>query len=385
MRLSNILILILIFTSSCIELFVPETSEYEDVLFIEALVTNDPSLTPRVVISKTLPITTQNAEQINRSLAKISGASVTILCDDGNSYDFIEIENGIYEPANPLFTGEYDKSYKISVSYDSHTFQSDYELLRISPPIDSLTSDIVQENESEIGDNYYGLRFFASTHDVNTEESYYRWLLDATYSYDVPYSSTHKWLEEEIVRFENYDLKRCYKDKNIMGIYVSSTEGLAENKVIEAPLNFESQYGDELSSIYCLHARQLRISESAYKFWDELNRLLYESGGLYETQPFRLTGNIKCISDDNKSVIGIFEVAGVSEAREYFFRPQEIDIYSMHCQLDTVGTDALPWNRLREGAFLYEEKVDLFFTSDTKCFDCTARGGTTEVPAFWAY
>jgi hypothetical protein len=387
MRLSKILILILIFASSCVELFVPETSEYEDVLFIEALVTNDSLVPPHVLISKTLPITIRNSEHINRTLSKISGASVTILCDDGNSYDFIETDYGIYAPADPLFTGENDKSYKLAVSYNGQTFESDYELLRISPPIDSLTSDLVQAQETDIDDNVYGLRFFASTHDDNSEESYYRWLLNATYSYSVPHNSTHKWLEGEIVNFDNYDLIKCYKDKNISGLYVSTTEGLAENKVIEAPLNFESQYGDELSQIYSLHAKQLRISEPAYKFWFELNKLIYETGGLYETQPFRLSGNIECVTDQKLSVIGIFEVAGVSEAREYFFRPPEINIYTVPCQLWMVGTEALPWDRLWEGAFLIlQGPPDYYVTSyDNRCFDCTLRGGTTEVPPFWEY
>jgi len=385
MRLSNILILILIFASSCIDLFVPETSEYEDVLFIEALVTNDPTVPPQVLISRTLPITIRNSSNINRSLAKISNASVTILCNDGNSYDFIETETGRYSPADPLFIGENDKSYKLSVSYNGQTYESAYELLRISPPIDSLTSDIVQSKETDIGENIYGLRFFASTHDDNSEESYYRWLLDATYSYTVPFNSTHKWLDGTTVRFDNYNLIRCYKDKNILGVYIASTEGLAENKVVDAPLNFESQYGDELSIVYSLHANQLRISEPAYMFWRDLNKLIYETGGLYETQPFKLSGNIECVTDQNQSVIGIFEVAGVSQAREYFFKPPEINIYTMQCQYDTVGTDALPWDRLREGVFLFEVQPDLFFTSNAECFDCTRRGGTTEIPPFWSY
>ncbi len=385
MRLSNILILVLIFASSCIELFVPETSEYEDVLFIEALVTNDPSLTPHVLISRTLPVTIRNSESINRILSKISGASVTILCDDGNSYDFIETSIGRYVPSDPLFTGENGKSYKLSVSYNSQTFESTYEMLRLSPSIDSLTADIVQEKESDIGDLISGLRFFASTHDDDSEESYYRWLLDATYSYSVPYLSTHIWVEGETVIFENNDLLRCYKDKNILGLYVSSTVGLAENKIIEAPLNFESQYGDELSQLYSLHARQLRISEDAYKFWQDLNKLIYEVGGLYETQPFRLTGNIECVTDQKLSVIGIFEVAGVSEMREYFFRPPNLHVFPMTCVLDTVGTETFPWSNLREGAYLIEEDPGMFFTSDIRCFDCTTRGGTTEVPPFWEY
>jgi hypothetical protein len=385
MRLNSILILIIIFTSSCIELFIPETVEYEDVLFIEALITDDPTIPPHVLISKTLPLATEDSEALPRSSVLISGASVKMLCDDGSSYDFVESERGRYLPTDPLFVGEIDKSYRVSILYNNQTFESGYELLQLSPPIDSLTSEIVHIKASDDGELIYGMRFFASTHDNDDKDSYYRWLLDATYSYNVPFSSTHRYVDGEIVIYENNDLLECYMNKKILGLYTSSTQGLEENTIIEAPLHFESQFGDELSNIYSLHAKQLRISEPAYKFWNELNRLIYEAGGLYETQPFRLSGNIECVSDENINVIGIFEAAGVSEMREYFFRPQGINIFDFKCELDTIGTEALPWEIVLNGSFLLEDEPGLYFTSDIRCFDCTTRGGTTEVPPFWEY
>ncbi len=201
----------------------------------------------------------------------------------------------------------------------------------------------------------------------------------------VSFNSTYLWGHGELAIFDNVDLLKCYKNKYINGIYVSTSDGLAENRIIEAPLNFESQYGDELSEIYSLNAKQLRISESAYKFWDEVGKLIYETGGLYETQPFRLTGNISCVSDEDIGVIGIFEVAGVSEMRDYFFRPYEINIFDFYCVLDTIGVKSLPWEMVRNHSFVYEDDNGLFFTSFDECFDCTERGGSTVIPPFWEY
>ncbi len=98
----------------------PETSEYDDVLFIEAQLTDDPTIIPYVIISKTLPVTTQDSEPVPRSSAMISGASVIIQCDDGNDYSFSETDPGRYTPVDPLFIGQVGVSYKLSVLYDDN-------------------------------------------------------------------------------------------------------------------------------------------------------------------------------------------------------------------------------------------------------------------------
>lgn len=382
MRLSNILLIILAFVSACTESFIPETSEYDDVLFIEAQVTNDPTTIPHVLISKSLPVATQETDPPPRSSAMVSGASVTIHCDDGNEYIFSENEPGRYIPLDPLFIGEPGKSYSLTVVYDNQTYESSNEILRTSPPVDSLSREAVREKISDTGEAVYGLRFFAHTHDEYAEPSYYRWDLDATFRYIIPLFSTHRWINKKVVFSENTDVMVCFSDKFIDGIFVSSTEGLERN-VVNAPLHFESQYGDKLSDTYSLHAKQLKISERTYKFWDDLSKLIYETGGLYETQPFRLEGNISCTSNPDINIIGIFEVAGVAERRDFFFMPKEFEILRLRCEYIRVGSEDLPWDQLKEGAFLLEEMPGEFWSERPTCFDCQERGGTVIKPPFW--
>lgn len=385
MRLSNILLIILALVSACTESFIPETSEYDDVLFIEAQVTDNPGVTPYVLISRSLPVTTQESDPPPRSSALVSGASVTIHCDDGNDYILSETGPGRYTPADPLFIGEAGKSYSLSVVYDSQTYESSNEILRASPPVDSLSRDAVLEKTSDTGETVYGLRFFAHTHDEDSEPSYYRWELDATYRYIVPLFSTHRWFNKQVVFSENYDVSVCFKDRFVNGIFVSSTEGLERNLISYAPLHFESQYGDKLSDTYSLHAKQLKISERTYKFWNDLSKLIYETGGLYETQPFRLEGNISCTSNPDINIIGIFEVAGVAERRDFFFMPKEFEIIRLSCDYVKVGGEELPWDILKEGAFLLEDEPGTFYSGSANCFDCQERGGTLVKPPFWEF
>jgi hypothetical protein len=274
------------------------------------------------------------------------------------------------------------------VNVGGERFESDYEELLPAIPLDLITAAGVQKKRSETEETVHGLQFYVSTQESTNGPVYFRWVLDATFEYEVPYLASHIYDGEGPVPVYGWDIKRCYTNYDIPGVFVSSTEGLLENRIVEAPLHFVDQYGDELSSRYSLHARQLTINQKAYQFWTDLDRLINETGGLYETQPFRLEGNVWCTSNPNLNVTGIFEVAGVSEGREFFSRPLEFEIIQLQCELDTVGTRDNPWEKLPEGSYLFfmeDYPVSYYYGSRPECFDCQTRGGETKIPAFWEF
>ena len=380
MRLSSLIIFISLISVSCIESYVPETTSYADILFIEARITNDDNLPPAVLISRATPLDNDRAATDRRP---VSSADVYILCDDGSEYPFYEFVSGEYIPVDTDFTGETGKSYKLILYHGGNTYESNFEQLLYSPPIDSINAIPAKEKKTETGEAMDGLKFFISTHDDDPAPSYYRWILDATYIYNVPYSSTHIYNGYSAVRHENRDIIFCWKSYDINDIFISTTEGLSENAVVNAPLNFVGQYGEALSLKYSLHARQLAISKQAYQFWRDMDKLINKTGGLFESQPFRLEGNIRCTTDPSVNVTGIFEVAGVSEGREFFLRPSEFNIIRFACDLEPVGTETLPWSALPEGTYLIEDQPGGYLTANIKCFDCRTRGGTTDRPDFW--
>jgi len=381
MRLSSLIISLLLITVSCIEPFIPDTTSYDDILFIQARLSNDNQLPPGVFISRTAPIAPDLEDPGDRW--PVSGADVYIICDDGLEYPFYESLSGEYVPADTNFTGETGKSYKIILYYDGNTYESDFEKLLPSPAIDSITAKPEQEKRSETGELVHGLQFYISTHNDSPLPSYYRWILDATFMYDVPLRASHIFDGTGPVFNPNRDIIRCWKSYDISGIFISNTEELTENAMVEAPLNFVDQYGDDLSLKYSLHAKQLTISRQVYEFWNDLDKLTNQTGGLYESQPFRLEGNITCTTDPSVNITGIFEVAGVSEGREFFPVPTEFEIFRKECELELVGTETLPWSKLTVGTYLSEDPPEVFSTSDIACFDCRARGGTLERPYFW--
>lgn len=384
MRLISVIItalIMVIFSPSCIEPFTPETTDYEEMLLIAGLITDNPMVPAKVTISRTVPLE-RNSSGGDRSE---SGAIVSVVCNDGIVYPFGETLSGIYEYMLGALELEQDKLYKLMVQTTAgEIFESDFESYKLSPPIDSITfaPEVVKTTELDFG--IEGLQFYAHATSFYEEPLYLRWLLDATYQYSVPYFSNYIWNGSSLEEFQNDTIRVCWKNMNVTGIFIGDSYGFLQNRVTYAPLNFVSQYGDQLMIKYSLHAFQLSISESSYQFWYDMNKLINEAGGLYETQPFRLEGNIHCTSDPDVNVAGVFEVAGVSELRVFALRPYEFLVYTMHCQMDTIGGESLPWSALKAGSYVYAEPDDgLFLTAPDLCFNCTMRGGTINRPPFW--
>lgn len=384
MRLNRIILpVFILFAASCVDRFIPETTRYHEVLFIECLISDDPTALSTVKVSLTAPVVTEEGDKITYKPQGCSGAQVSIRRSDNIVYECTEIFAGFY-PVPENLKVEPGKRYSLEVYYNGNFYESDWQELKPSPPVDSVSFRHVLQKLSEDGEAVDGYRFFVSTHDITAGPSYYRWSLDATYLYTVPYIATHVWDGVNVVPASNKLIRTCWKSKNIKGNYFAKTDGLTENRVIEAPLNFESQQGDELTMRYSLNVKQYRISQSAYSFWENVDKLLNQTGSLYQIQPFRIEGNIRCTSDSTLYVAGIFEIAGVATLRTFVNKPTEFPVSPVTCFLMKIDGMNLAWWMLPPGTFASEDiESKTFYTATQSCYDCRLRDGTLEKPPFW--
>ena len=75
MRLNKLIwILPLLFLGSCIDPFIPDTANYQDVFFIECHVTQDESVPAWLKISKAAPVVTQAGDRLTSQPEPVSGA-----------------------------------------------------------------------------------------------------------------------------------------------------------------------------------------------------------------------------------------------------------------------------------------------------------------------
>jgi len=117
MQLNNkplLYILLAIIPVSCIEPYFPDDISYEPMVFIQALVTDNPDTEPYVQISNTQPL--MNGQEIVNPYIDVNGATVYIERDDATRYYFAErpwwgFGGGYYYLPDPSFTLTPGSSY----------------------------------------------------------------------------------------------------------------------------------------------------------------------------------------------------------------------------------------------------------------------------------
>jgi hypothetical protein len=383
MRLNRLIIYgALLLLGSCVEPFIPDTANYQDVYFIECHVTQDESVPAWLKISKAAPIVTQAGDRLTNQPEPVSGAVAFISESDGKTFNFQETGKGLYH-----IPGGYNPppgtSCKLTVAIGNDLFESDYEVMPHPVPVTGITSRAIVRKVYEDSDPVDGIGFYVSNSNPAPGPAYYRYDLEATYKFTVPYEATHYWDGRTQIPTTNREIRTCWKTESIPGIYITSTEGLTANNIVDAPINFQSQYGDELTIRYSLHVTQYTLGPTAYEFWKNINKLVNQSGGLYETLPFRVEGNIHSTKNTTTIVTGLFEVAAVTTERTFVNKPTEFKIIPFECILSQVGTRSFPWYILPAGSFLVQYSNGAFYASTPACFDCREREGTLEKPAFW--
>lgn len=386
-KIYYILTLVMIMVTGCIEPFTPDDLEHKPMLYIQGIISDSPEVNGRVLLSNTSQLYGET-EFSQIFYINTSGATVYVRRNDGQEFQFTQAGgyssgfSSSYRPATPLPPMEPGSSYKlIIITTEGYRFESDYEEYIPTPEIESITYAAVEEKRSEEGTLEQGYRFYISSMPDENRTGYFRWELDYTYRYSVPFTAYYKWTGSQLTVAPSYDYTYCFKNGKAPGIYIGSTAGLEENRAVSAPLHFVSQYGDLLQNRYSLRVVQYRISKEAFSFWFNLRKTISETGGLYETQPFRIKGNLRCVSDESINVAGVFEVASVTEKRVFVDRPVEFPVFSFRCRADTIG-NGITWDKVPAGSYIMEID-ETYMTAPDECFDCRLKGGYIARPPFW--
>jgi len=366
-----VLILFLLLIHSCIVQFIPETDEDKELLVVEGIITDQPG--PNTIkLSKSMPLGKKNVAK------PVKGCIVTISDDLGNYYSLTEKPFGTYTTNPAVFTGAVGRTYTLHINtntaYNNQTYESLPMELKPVPPIDSIYYEkkIIEDREG-LWQPVDGCQIYLNTHDPNNYCKYYRWEYDETWEFRLPYSAPENRI--------------CWLSGNSEKINIKNTSVLGEDRINRYPLCFITNATDRLKVRYSMLVNQYSLNEDEFLYWEKLQNLSEEVGGLYDITPSAIPSNIWCVEDPNEKVLGYFSVSAISSKRlfikDYF--NGIIDLYS-ECISDTIYGRA-PIPGLNESVWLLEDYLDAeppyrVITWKKDCADCTIRGTNIE-PLFW--
>ncbi len=309
-------------------LFMAVLSGCEEVYIADLDVTNHfPVVEARIDASST-----NNKIQIYRTAGFYDGeiyppinhATVCLIDDNNATLAFTNSGFGRYDLNQPIHP---ERSYKLQIKFDGETYESPYVAVPEVPDIDTVYAEAMSKNwisydkeGNKTIESRDGIQFYADINSQNTA-SYYRFygrkIRLSTFPFDTvmgtPLTAT------------KYVWKSFYPDGGFN--LAAPAEYAAETAIHKHPLEFITATFSRLLNwavnerergwIYIIH--QYSIPVSAYQFYTELNKQLESEGKIFAPMYTQAFGNIKCNTDDQKIILGNFEIQNYREHR-YFLK-----------------------------------------------------------------
>ena len=374
-NLTSTIVLIALIMQSCIYEYLPKAVKYENFLVVYGMITNENG--PHILsISKTFSLD-------NHGASLVLGAKATLSDDKGNTIPLTEDSTGYLTPGT--FAGQIGTKYKLNfVLPDGKQYESDYVELLDVPGISDIKAEEITKPGTSTTAESEGYQFYISTEPGSSEQKYFKWEIDEDWEFDMPYIYDFYWDGKDLTGIRiPY---QCYSQRHLSDFFISTTNNSQINYISNYPLHFVSKY-DKLKYGYGIRVRQYALSEFSYNFWENVIEN-DNPNAINSKQQYPLVGNIKCISNPDEPVYGIFEASAVKiknlQAKILYVAPQTAD-----CGKTKMVQSLDPQTLILEPPAMITAHPPLqwgtgfLLVRDPKCIYCEATDGTTIRPDYW--
>ncbi|MEW4923995.1 DUF4249 domain-containing protein [Algibacter sp. 2305UL17-15] len=391
----SVSLLILLVSLGCTEEFPLVTESFEDVLVVEATIT-DELKTQQIKISRTFDLEAGNSPEF------VTNANVRIEASNNNIYNFVSSGSGIYTSANE-FKAEQGVAYKLIITTDGKEYESNEEVLAPQAEIEDFYAELITSEEK------VGVQVFVDSNDNLGGANYFRYEYEEAYQVIPIFYYPLDLIPVNVQNAEtdsiSYDLREesrpeservCYSYNNSNEIILTNTNGLTEQKVSRFPVRFIPANDDRLRDRYSILVKQYVQSADANNFYKVLRDLSSDESLLIDNQPGFIRGNISSSQNEEEKVLGFFDVSSVSSKRIFFnYEDFGLDVppYFFTCEIIKYNTEITgpPTNeRLRLYQFLVNrgykffgsEEEDEYSIVRPECGNCSSFASSIK-PEFW--
>ncbi len=367
----------------CTEEIQLETQDFEDILVINANITDE---------QKQQQITLSRTFRAGLTEVKESNASVVVRDDLGNNFDFREVEPGNYF-SDVSFAVQLDRTYTLTVATaDGNTYNSN----SVKPISTAFLEDV--RAETVVGANgVEGVAIKVDSYDPQQTAKYFRYEYEETYLIQSLFNTS----SDLIVLPSNPPQLRivpktkeeniCYNTLFSNEILIASSEQTTDGRVRNFEIKFLARDDFKVRRRYSILVHQFVQSREANAFYQSLKDFSSKENLFIQTQPGFITGNIKP-DNRNQKVLGFFEVSMVNSKRIFFnfrdvFTDGFLPRYPFECTPEEFNLQQIDVliSRLRSARvkFLsFDPETRIYSIASDVCVDCTVLG-TNIKPDFW--
>ncbi len=297
-------------------------------------------------------------DNLNKSTPE-TGAHVVIVDDLGTEFLLKENSSGVYETASNV-KGELGRSYSLKITTkNGKGYYTTPQKLNSAGAIDSV---YVQYQDNVLsGDGQAEARDVFNVnidaHGVANESNLFRWRWTGIYE-TVSYPERHKTLipmsrppqytptPEPCSGYiaTNGTLQRvgeciccsCWSTEQSTTAHVSDNRFVTDVTYSKVTIAKVPITNTRFYKKYYIEIEQLSISEEVHNFWKLLQAQQEANGSLFQPSSVKVIGNIKCSSDPDEQVFGVFAVSSSTKRHIYIGRDQVP--YQLQ-SLDTIERD----------------------------------------------
>ncbi|GEM_PF-2422384 len=381
--------IVIITFQTCIEPFDHKIQDYDDLLIVQGIITNQKG-PHKVLLTRTLSLNTEDMKYE-------TDAIVTIQDKNGNVEILTEDSPGHYTTRSDFF-GEIDNEYQLTIeTSDNNVYLSEPVKLRKGPDIENVFTDYREVYSFENDKYEKGIDIKLNTEEFNDDEKIYlKW------DYIETWEIKQKWNAKEVnftdfsdveyFRMDQTERKSCWKDDYSYDILLDELSSYQTNNIKNKVIVHLSETSPKPYYGYSILINQYTINKSVYEFWKFLKENNIDNGSVFDNIPYNPASNIESCNND-LNVYGYFDATYLSQKRVHLKSPIEnvefVD-FNENCNLHVMSIDSFlnaqpnPAYALRvSGDFSIEKTI--VYSGQRYCVDCSLVSTTEEKPLYWIF
>ncbi|NQY06961.1 MAG: DUF4249 domain-containing protein [Flavobacteriaceae bacterium] len=384
-----------LFLNSCLEEFDFQTETFESAIVVEATITNELK-NHEILITRTFRF-----EEDGPSTE--SNADVRIVDGNGMTYNFQEVEPGVYRSINQ-FSAQSNVNYQLFITTSNgRTYESQTAMLTNITQIDNLQANRITNDDGE-----NGMQILVNSFDPTGNSIRYRYEYEETYKIIAPFWNPSDLIVisaeepfEVAIAPKTQEERICFGSASSNSIILTDTNDFTEDRVSDFEVRFLNSNNYIISHRYSILVRQFVMSAESYNFYRTLRDLSNSESLFNQNQPGFLAGNVFSTINQNEKVIGYFDVSSVDSERLFFnysdfYTNEPLPPYASGCALSApeLTSPGPPSSspliaQIQAGILKYFNDNDApgegegpYYMVPRACGDCTALGSNI-VPSFW--
>jgi hypothetical protein len=295
----------LLLLSGCIDSFTPSgLKAVEGLLVVDGTITNG-----RTVFRLSRSV---GMDDTLTTAAGIDQAVLYVESNDGRRYEGRAEGEGAYA----VEMGDLDANlqYRLTVHLDGEEYQSSYLAPIFSVEIDSIYP--LKEGTGE------PVLVCLATHDDANRSIYYRWTYRETWEVKAELYANARMGANNTVIFHDLHTSNntyyCWSRDRSHSLLLASTDKLAANVISRMKLAEIPCDHDKLSILYHIEVEQMQIRQEAFDYFSEMQKNIEHTSDLFSpTLISGANGNIHCLNDPERPVVGYIEVATTTTKDAY--------------------------------------------------------------------